>query len=209
MNFSHFIAQGKNYDEFELEYLSITFKKKLLNTKKVVITGGPGTGKSSIINELKKRGHTCFEEISRQIILNARQEGIDQLFITNPLLFSELLLKGRIDQFTESNNSQTEFVFLDRGIPDIIAYMNYIGDTYPENFVVSCKENVYDHVFILEPWQEIYKKDNERYESFEQAVNIHHKLLDTYHKFDYDMFNVPFANIEERANHIINTLKTI
>ncbi len=180
-----------------------------MNTKKIVITGGPGTGKSSIINELKNRGYTCFEEISREVILNARKEGIDQLFLTNPLLFSELLLKGRISQFTQSNNSTTQFTFLDRGIPDVIAYMDYIGDTYPDNFEIACKENNYDHVFILAPWQEIYKTDNERYESFEQAVAIHHKLLDTYSKYDYDILDVPFASIEDRADHIINSIKTI
>ena len=70
-------------------------------TKKIVITGGPGTGKSSIINELTKRGYTCYEEISRQVILNARKDGIEQLFLTKPLLFSELLLKGREQQYVE------------------------------------------------------------------------------------------------------------
>ena len=64
-----------------------------LNTKKIVITGGPGTGKSSLINELIKRGYTCLEEISRQVTLDAKKQGIDQLFLTNPLLFSELLFK--------------------------------------------------------------------------------------------------------------------
>ena len=179
-----------------------------MNTKKIVITGGPGTGKSSIINELKQRGYTCFEEISRQVILDARKEGIDQLFLTNPLLFSELLLKGRTNQFIEATNSATQFTFLDRGIPDVIAYMEYIGDTYPKDFEASCKENVYDHVFILAPWQEIYKNDNERYESFEQAVAIHHKLLDTYSKYDYNILDVPFCSVEERANHIINCIQS-
>lgn len=179
-----------------------------MNTKKIVITGGPGTGKSSIINELKKRGYTCFEEISRQVILNARKDGIDQLFLTNPLLFSELLLKGRVNQFAASKNSGSKLAFLDRGIPDVIAYMDYIGDDYPEEFEKSCRENTYDHVFILAPWQDIYKTDNERYESFEQAVTIHHKLLDTYSKYNYDIQDVPFASVVERANHIINSIKT-
>ncbi|MEO6346815.1 MAG: AAA family ATPase, partial [Aquaticitalea sp.] len=70
-----------------------------MHTKKIVITGGPGTGKSSIINELKARGHVCFDEISRQVTLEAREKGIEQLFLTEPLLFSELLLKGRLKQF--------------------------------------------------------------------------------------------------------------
>ncbi|MDF1518279.1 MAG: AAA family ATPase, partial [Lutibacter sp.] len=42
---------------------------------KIVITGGPGTGKSTVIKELAKRNFTCMPEISREITLNARQNG--------------------------------------------------------------------------------------------------------------------------------------
>ena len=66
-----------------------------MDKKIIVITGGPGTGKSSCIKELKRRGFICFDEISREITLKAKQEGIDQLFLTKPLLFSEMLLEGR------------------------------------------------------------------------------------------------------------------
>ena len=34
-----------------------------MKLKKVIISGGPGTGKSSIINELKNRGYLCFDEV--------------------------------------------------------------------------------------------------------------------------------------------------
>ena len=61
-----------------------------------MVTGGPGTGKSSLIHELKQRGHCCLDEISRQVTLEARKNGIEQLFLTQPLAFSELLLKGRL-----------------------------------------------------------------------------------------------------------------
>ena len=45
--------------------------------KKFIITGAPGTGKSSIINELIKRGYPCTKEISRELIskqLNSKGE---------------------------------------------------------------------------------------------------------------------------------------
>ena len=34
-----------------------------MKLKKVIITGAPGTGKSSIIKELKNRGYFCFDEV--------------------------------------------------------------------------------------------------------------------------------------------------
>lgn len=180
-----------------------------MKVKKIVITGGPGTGKTSIINELKKRGHVCLDEISREVTLKARQDGIEQLFLTQPLLFSELLLKGREKQYRLASDSDKDIVFLDRGLPDVIAYMDYIGDTYPDTFVNSCKEHIYDMAFILEPWQEIFISDSERYENFDQAVKIHHHLLNTYERFNYKLMDVPFDTIENRAQHILNTIKTL
>ena len=32
--------------------------------KKILITGGPGTGKTSLVNELKNNGYLCSEEIA-------------------------------------------------------------------------------------------------------------------------------------------------
>ncbi|WOD43747.1 ATP-binding protein [Hwangdonia lutea] len=177
-----------------------------MNTKRIVITGGPGTGKSSIINALADRGYLCFEEISRQVTLDAKKEGIDQLFLTNPLLFSELLLRGREQQYNDTKNLNTEVVFLDRGVPDVLAYMDFIGDSYPPYFTEVCKDCYYDMVFILKPWQEIYVSDNERYESFEEALQIHEHLQNTYQSFQYKLIDVPFDIVEKRVDFILNTL---
>lgn len=177
-----------------------------MNTKKIVITGGPGTGKSTLIHNLIKRGYNCLEEISRQVTLEAKKKGIDQLFLHKPLLFSELLLKGRKKQFFDADVYKNETVFFDRGIPDVLAYMDYIGDTYPNNFMETCKDNRYDFAFILKPWEAIYTSDNERYENFEQALKIHDCLVKTYEAYHYNLVDVPFDTVENRTDFILKTL---
>ena len=79
--------------------------------KKIVLIGGPGTGKTSVLDELKSRSFYCMEEISRQITLQARKDGVDQLFLKEPLLFSELLLNGRKAQFFEAYDLEDNLVF--------------------------------------------------------------------------------------------------
>ena len=42
---------------------------------KIVISGGPGTGKSTMINELSRKGYNVFEETSREIIKHDKKHG--------------------------------------------------------------------------------------------------------------------------------------
>jgi predicted ATPase len=172
----------------------------------VVITGGPGTGKTTIIDALIEQGYSCFPEISRQITLEAKKQGIEQLFLEKPLLFSELLLEGRKKQYQSALQDQSEIVFLDRGIPDILAYMHYIGDSYPAFFDEACSENSYTKIFVLPPWEEIYESDEARYENFEQAKLIFGHLKETYKKYNYDLIEVPKGTIEERIKFILHHL---
>lgn len=177
-----------------------------VKTRKIVITGGPGTGKTSIIRSLEESGHNCLHEISRQITLEAQEQGVQQLFLTEPLLFSERLLEGRIRQYKEAEFTEADPVFIDRGIPDVVAYMDYFGNEYPCLFEKACEDYRYDQVFILPPWKEIYISDNERYENFEQAVLIYRHLIETYRRTGYMPLEVPIGPIAERRDFIVDNL---
>lgn len=173
----------------------------------VVIIGGPGTGKTTIIDNLISKGFCCYPEVSREIISEAQKQGIEQLFLEKPLLFSELLLEGRKKQFNNAQKEAHKTVFLDRGIPDVLAYMHYIGDSYPAFFHEACTEHKYDRIFILPPWEEIYVSDDERYENYEQAKLIYNHLVETYEKYGYNLIEVPKGTVEERTNYILNSLQ--
>lgn len=172
----------------------------------IVITGGPGTGKTTLINSLIEQGHCCFPEISRQITLEAKAQGIEQLFLEKPLLFSELLLEGRKKQYENARIDASDLIFLDRGIPDILAYMHYIGDSYPAFFDQACKDHSYQKVFLLPPWEAIYQSDEARYENYQQAQLIYIHLKETYEKYGYDLVEVPTGTVEERVLFILGQL---
>jgi predicted ATPase len=174
----------------------------------IVIIGGPGTGKTTIIEGLIERGYCCYPEISREVIFEARQQGIEQLFLENPLLFSELLLEGRKKQFRNACIEPHDLVFLDRGIPDVLAYMHYIGDSYPSGFDAACREHQYHKIFILPPWEEIYTSDEARYENFEQAKLIYGHLAETYRNYGYELIEVPKGAIDGRIDFILENLRS-
>lgn len=172
----------------------------------VVIVGGPGTGKSTIIDALIVKGFCCYPEISRQVTLEAQKQGVEQLFLENPILFSELLLEGRKKQHQNALNETHDVVFLDRGIPDVLAYMHFIGDTYPDSFDDACKKHKYTKIFILPPWQEIFVSDQERYENFEQAKNINLHLIATYQKYGYELIEVAKDTVANRILFILDEI---
>ena len=172
----------------------------------IVIIGGPGTGKTTIIDGLVAKGYCCYPEISREVTLEAKKQGIEQLFLEKPLLFSELLLEGRKKQFQNATKEPHEIVFIDRGIPDVLAYMHYIGDSYPATFDAACREHTYSKIFILPPWEEIYISDAERYENFEQAKLIYNHLTETYQNYGYKLIEVPKDTMNNRILFILDEI---
>ena len=171
-----------------------------------MLIGAPSTGKTSVLNALKQSGYTCYDEISRQVTLEARKEGIEHLFKEEPLLFSEKLLEGRIQQFKDSKAKPDEWVFLDRGLPDITAYMDMVNQTFPEKFELANRSYIYDKVFWFPVWDAIHQQDNERYEDLELAIEIEKYLLKWYKMYNYTLIEVPKTSIQGRVEFIISNL---
>lgn len=172
-----------------------------------MLVGGPGTGKTSIVKKLDELGYACFHEISRQVTLEAQKEGIEQLFLEDPILFSKKLLEGREQQYLKAKSLENDFIFFDRGIPDVLAYLVFSNSNYPSVFKEKSKQYKYDIIFHFKPWEKIHETDNERYESFEETQKIDHYLVETYSSLNYNLITVPFDSIENRVDFILNTIK--
>ena len=182
-----------------------------MKVKRVVITGGPGTGKTSVVNLLETSGFYCFHEIVRSMTLDAKKKQDSGSFISNPLAFvkdpksfNEQLLSGRLSHFLKAADLEEDTVFFDRGLPDVLAYMNYFNQSYEKKYIDVCKAHTYDTVFIFPPWEEIYVQDNERLENFKEAMEIHEALEKTYFFLGYDIIEVPFGTVNERLKFVLN-----
>lgn len=185
-----------------------------MNIERIVITGGPATGKTAIIDDLASRGYYCFEEVIRKLTAKAKDSGDIKDIHSNPIAlvsdshaFNTNLINLRIDDFDAAKNAKEKQVFFDRGIPDVLAYMSYFDQPISDAFNTICKTYKYNKIFLLPPWEAIYTDDGERFETFEQAVDIYHKLKATYQAFDYSIIEVPFGSIEERTDFIITQSK--
>ena len=91
-----------------------------------VITGGPGSGKTTIVNQLNMQGyHTTIEHarhfIDTQMITGKTVEEIRK----NQKKFQEGILEMQIMQ--EACLKPDELVFLDRALPDALAYYRFLN----------------------------------------------------------------------------------
>lgn len=185
-------------------------KTRRLNPKKIVITGGPGTGKSSVIHELEAAGHYCFHEVIRSMTLEAKKVADPRHFVSNPLAFvpdpdtfNQRIIEARLRHYRAGQEVARQVVFYDRGIPDVLAYMDFFGQPYNSEYIAACQGHRYDKVLLLPPWEAIYISDNERLESFEESLEIHSQLLATYERFGYAPVLVPEGSVKDRAAHIL------
>ncbi len=184
-----------------------------MNFKRILITGAPGTGKTSVIKALEAKGFYCFHEVIRSMTLDAKSEQQPDAMFSNPIAFvndskkfNQQLLDARKQQFDDAIKQELALVFYDRGMPDVLAYMDYFDQPYTSDFLHACKTKRYDAVFLLPPWEDIYVQDNERLESYPQATEIHEHLYKTYSGLGYKVMEVPFGTVEERLAFILNHL---
>ena len=184
-----------------------------MNTLKIVITGGPATGKTAIVEYLESLGHQCFEEVIRKITAAAQDAGDITETHSNPIAlvsdskkFNTTLINLRVDDYLASENLKKNICFFDRGVPDVLAYMTYFSQSINKEFVNICEKCTYDYMFLLPPWKAIYTDDEERFETFEQATDIYHHLKNTYKQFGHKVIEVPFGSVEDRAKYIINSI---
>ncbi len=172
---------------------------------KIVISGGPGSGKTTIIEMLKKKGYVCYEEFSRMIIQEGKQKGLENYFFSEPEAFSEVLFQGRKKHFEEAHQKvkikNNPFIFFDRGIHDTYAYLNAVnqGNSFWKERVMAYR---YDVVFLLPPWENIYVQDEERMESFKEAALFYSYIESVYKESKTKIIEVPKASPEERTTFI-------
>ena len=171
--------------------------------KRIVLAGGPSTGKTSVIYELTKLKFHCFKEAARDILSDYKQRGSE--FKSDPIKISEEIFKRRHHDYkiADTLNCKENLAFYDRGIHEITAYLRSIDNSssYWDNLPSNYK---YDLIFIFQPWKEIYKKDEDRIEEFSDAEKISPFIDDIYMESGIKIIKVPNISIKERVNFILN-----
>lgn len=181
-----------------------------MHTNLFVITGGPGVGKTTLIKELQTAGYLVVEENARKIIQQQMLKDGEALPWKSKLLYAKLMLEAAVNSYqTVIKKQVSNPVFFDRGILDTICYMSI--ENIPIPLAIRDMTLAYPYatkVFILPPWEEIYQTDNERKQTWEEAVFTFDRMKETYLDYGYEVIEVPKAAVGLRRAFIEKEIQT-
>jgi len=173
--------------------------------RKYIITGGPGMGKTSLIDALRAEGYPVFDELARQIIKEEQEKQSNNLPWIDYNGFSNLIFERMQRQFHKTEEHTISFY--DRGIPDILGYLRWKGLPEPGFYKEAIQEYGYHTtVFVTPPWQDIYATDDERKESFEESKDLYDNLTAVYREMNFKLVELPKVSVADRLDIILKEL---
>jgi predicted ATPase len=168
--------------------------------RNIIITGGPGSGKTSLLNKLNDSGFQTFSEVPRFIIKQELLKNKPVLPWSDLRSFSELCF---IEMMTQKQDAlEFDLSFVDRAIGDILAYLEYGKLKVPELYKSEAILGYDNKVFILKPQENIYEQDEVRPHTFQEALIIHDIISKTYRVLGFQIFEIPYVSLETQLEMI-------
>ena len=174
-----------------------------METNWYVLTGGPSSGKTTTVNLLAARGYKTTIEHARHFLDTQMVTGktVDEIR-ENQEHFQAGVLEMQIEQ--EAQLSPEDVVFLDRAIPDAMAYYKFL-DLKPDIRLVEAMKTVsYRKIFILDRLPLV--KDYARLEDETDQRKIHSLIIEVYESLPFPVVYVPVLEPNERVDYILKKL---
>ena len=167
--------------------------------ERFVISGGPGTGKSALLEALAGSGEVCYPEVSRQLIREQMLHGTKLLPWNDLAGFAYECVARMRAQIADS--ARHARAFFDRGLPDVVGYLRH-GGVVPVNALRKDSRAYTPVVFFAPPWREIYVNDSERPQSFEESVALSVQIRRTYVEFGFVVIDLERGSVQERVRQV-------
>jgi len=181
--------------------------------KKIIITGGPHTGKTTLLDALKaKHPQHCYVPEPATIVIEAEQhrENTEEGYVgtfpwNNYPAFGLKVIQQSLD-LEKDLDSKSGLVILDRSLIDTVAYarMNDCEHLLPDLYK-KIEAAQYQKAFFCD-FVGSYQSNNVRSESFEEAQATQQALRIAYQEPNIQVIDMPAVSIDERIQILEDTL---
>ena len=166
--------------------------------KRIVLTGGPGSGKTTVLEIFRESGYAVGEDIARSIIRERNAAGLSPR--PEPQAFAEQILEKEIERYLTVTSSP---MFFERGITDVAGSLYGTGALDDHTSKQLVDRYRYEFIFLFPPWADIYRTDDERDHTFDHSVRVFKSTRDWYLRFGYEVIEVPIDTPQTRAEFIL------
>jgi len=170
-----------------------------------VLSGGPCSGKTTLIDGLAQRGHAVVAEAAKDVIESPRTGPLRE---SDPVAFQREILAAQLTReraaLADRDSAYDARTFADRGVVDGLAYLEIAGlEPFPE-LLAACEaaRDRYRTVFLCDLNPE-YGANSYRDETAEQAVRLHEALQRAWTHFHPYAVAVPWLPVEERVEFVL------
>lgn len=172
----------------------------------IPFAGGPGFGKSTTLAALEARGQQCVPESARAIMQERMSKGLPRRPVARE--FAEQILRRDQASYRAMQHIKGP-VFFDRGVIDALGMCCETGQASWAEVQQELREYPFHaEVFVFPQWEEIYARDAERDQSFEEAARVDGAVRAWYQKCGFELIEVPRVNAGGRCDFILNRLDT-
>jgi predicted ATPase len=173
-----------------------------------VVTGGPGSGKSTLIAALAARGVATSAEVGRRIIREELASGGTALPWSDEQAFADRMIAGEIAAHAHALATGVPVV-LDRGAPDVAGFLRVSGLPVPPVIDAAARAHRYNpRVFLAPFWAAIFCTDAERKQSPATAERTEAVMRATYADYGYTLVALPRATVAERVDFVLAHLES-
>ena len=166
-----------------------------------VLTGGPSSGKTTTVNLLHARGYATTMEYARHYIDLQRISGRSIRQIRDrQAQFQRAVVAMQIQQERDLDPAQT--VFLDRALPDSLAYYRFLGIDPDPALRDAVTQARYATVFLLDLLP--LAPDYARTEDAAAQQRLHELIGQVYRELPFPVVTVPALPPDERVQFILD-----
>lgn len=177
-----------------------------------MITGGPGSGKTTLVEALAAHGWPTVPEAAIQVIAELNDElGLEQQKTwrrAHVEAFQHRVLERQLElEDAATGSAGARAVFFDRGVIDGLGYCRHFDQPAPPALVAAARADRYDRVVLLETLPSVVVRgETGRTSDRAASLAIQGRIAEVYAEQGFAPLRLPVASVEERVQLVLERL---